>query len=76
MIFVECDPDEVLVKALGITRKNITHEADKPKVIKKVMKAESEARIGNDNNGKEAKVRKFWPKDGNYPSNKSGNSGV
>ena len=41
MIFVECDPDEVLVKALGITRKNITHEADKPKVIKKVMKAES-----------------------------------
>lgn len=32
MIFVECDPDKILVKSLGITRKHITHAFSKGNV--------------------------------------------
>jgi len=44
--------------------------------IAKVMKPESKARISNDNNGKEAEIREFWPKDGNGPGDKSGNGSM
>lgn len=38
MIFVECKPDETLVEALGISRENLRHVRDKPRVIKLVRK--------------------------------------
>ena len=31
-VFVECNPDEVLAKSLGITRKSLTHNNDKGRV--------------------------------------------
>jgi len=38
MIFVECYPDEVLVRVLGIARKEITHAHSKGNVYNRVMK--------------------------------------
>lgn len=38
MIFLECNTDEFLVKSLGFTRKQISHERCKGEVIKKVGK--------------------------------------
>ena len=41
MIYVECNPDEVLVKALGIPRREIHHSGNKPEVCKRLKKSEN-----------------------------------
>ncbi|HDH96160.1 MAG TPA: hypothetical protein ENF73_00345 [Proteobacteria bacterium] len=38
MIFVECKPDEVLIRTLGVPRTRLRHVHDKPRVIKLVRR--------------------------------------
>ena len=38
MVYVECKPDEVLVKKLGILKKMLKHENDKGRVCKRLAK--------------------------------------
>ncbi|MCC6723509.1 MAG: hypothetical protein IT258_03295 [Saprospiraceae bacterium] len=40
MTFVECKPDELLVRVLGVTRKQLRHENDKPRVCGRLSKLE------------------------------------
>lgn len=39
MIFVECKPDEALLKSLGATKKRIDHRGNKPEVCKALEKS-------------------------------------
>jgi hypothetical protein len=36
MTYVECKPDELMVRVLGISRKNLRHENDKPRVCRRL----------------------------------------
>lgn len=38
MIFIECKPDEALLKSLGVTKKRIDHRGNKPEVCKALEK--------------------------------------
>ena len=40
MTFVECKPDELLVRTLGIPRKQLRHENDKPRVCGRLSRLE------------------------------------
>ncbi|MCJ7497004.1 MAG: hypothetical protein MUO78_02560 [candidate division Zixibacteria bacterium] len=41
MIYVECNPDEALVKSLGIPRREIHHSGNKPEVCKRLKKSKN-----------------------------------
>lgn len=38
MIFIECKPDEALLKSLGVTKKRVDHRGNKPEVCKALEK--------------------------------------
>ncbi len=41
MIYLECNPDKALVKALGITKKEIFHTGNKGNVCKRLQKSKN-----------------------------------
>jgi len=48
MIYVECNPDEALIKALGIPRRGIHHSGNKVKVCKRLQKSKNSKGLVDD----------------------------